>query len=119
MTDRKPAEDECDGPRLAKLGNDHLGHRADVRVTGLAQGSVKARQEEPLCPALGGVHTAPPSLWAVSLERPLSPMTLAVSSVKQRLECPLQRTARRTEDAFVSRVGAYNIATPSRPSFMY
>ena len=106
MTDRKPAEEESEGPGLAELGNDCIGHRTDVRETGLAQWGVKARQEEPLCPAFGGAQIAPPSLRAVSLERPLSPMTLAVSSVKQRLECPLQRTARRTEDAFVSRAGA-------------
>ena len=38
MTDRKPAEEESDGPGLAELGNDRLGHRADVRVACLALG---------------------------------------------------------------------------------
>lgn len=88
MTDRKPAEEESEGPGLAELGNDCIGHRTDVRETGLAQWGVKARQEEPLCPAFGGAQIAPPSLRAVSLERPLSPMTLRYLICETEMRMP-------------------------------
>lgn len=113
-TNRKPVQEESEGPRLAELGNDRVGHRnrrqGDRPCPGGREGEagitsvlhlVGLQQQLPRC-----------GLWAS--ERPLSPMTLCYLICETEIRMPTSQNGSENRRSFCKQSGCL-ITSPRLP----